>query len=383
MMKKKKILIRIGSLRHGGAEKVLINFLKNIPPNKYEIDLLLNLYSGLYIKDVPSWINLHYLIKGEMITTNRPKDIPIKAFRVLYEKMFLWFPFLLYRFILKNKKYDVEIAGIHGLYKEILSSPQKNSKKIIWVHNDVFSIRGYTPKIIRKFFRFNRILVISNKILDGMYDLAQNEDEKTAVIKIFNPIDRNETLRKADVEIYNFPFTENLPTFISIGTIFPQKGYDRLLNVHKRLIDEGLKHQLLIIGDGYDFNTIQDQLNRLGIKETAKMFGFTGNPYPYLKKADFYVSSSRHEGFPTVIAEALIFQKPISATDVSGIRDLLQDGMLGNITKNSEEGIYEGMKMFLTEKSVTEAYRKRIKESELPFTLEKSVAHLQKIIDEV
>lgn len=383
MMKKKKILIRIGSLRHGGAEKVLINFLKNIPPDKYEIDLLLNLYSGLYIKEVPAWINLHYLIKGEMITTNRPKDIPIKAFRVLYQKMFLWLPFLLYRFILKNKKYDVEIAGIHGLYKEILSSPQKNSKKIIWVHNDIFSIKGYTPKIIRKFFRFDKILVISNKIRDGMYDLAQNEDEKGTVIKIFNPIDRNETLRKADVEIHNFPFTENLPTFISIGTIFPQKGYDRLLNVHKRLIDEGLKHQLLIIGDGYDFDAIHDQLKRLGIHETAKMFGFTANPYPYLKKADFYVSSSRHEGFPTVIAEALIFHKPISATYVSGIRDLLQDGRLGNITTNSEEGIYEGMKKFLTDKNVAEEYKKRIEQSELPFTLEKSVEHLQKIIDEI
>ena len=49
---KKKILIRIGSLRHGGAEKVLVTFLKNLSPDKYEIDLLLNLYSGKYLKDV-------------------------------------------------------------------------------------------------------------------------------------------------------------------------------------------------------------------------------------------------------------------------------------------------------------------------------------------
>ena len=55
MMKKKKILIRIGSLRHGGAEKALINFLKNIPSDKYEIDLLVNLYSGQYIQDVPEY----------------------------------------------------------------------------------------------------------------------------------------------------------------------------------------------------------------------------------------------------------------------------------------------------------------------------------------
>ena len=382
-MKKKKILIRIGSLRHGGAEKVLVNFLKNLPPDKYEIDLLVNLYSGMYLKEVPSWINLRYLIKGEMITTNRPKDIPIKAFRVLYEKMFIWFPFLLYRFILKNKKYDVEIAAIHAMYKEILSSPQKNSKKIIWVHNDIFSIKGYTTKVIREFFRFDRILVISNKIRDGMYELADSDDEKAAIIKIFNPIDREDTLRKSDAEIQDYPFTENLPTFVSIGTVFPQKGYDRLLNVHKKLIDEGLKHQLLIIGDGYDFNTIQNQLNKLGLQETAKMLGFTSNPYPYLKRADFYVMSSRYEGFPTVIAEALIFNKPISATDISGIRDLLQDGRLGNITPNSEEGIYEGMKKFLTDKDLTEEYKKEIAQTELPFVLEKSVEHLQKIIDEV
>lgn len=382
-MKKKKILIRIGSLRHGGAEKVLVNFLKNLPPDKYEIDLLVNLYSGMYLKEVPSWINLRYLIKGEMITTNRPKDIPIKAFRVLYEKMFLWFPFLLYRFILKNKKYDVEIAAIHAMYKEILSSPQKNSKKIIWVHNDIFSIKGYTTKVIREFFRFDRILVISNKIRDGMYELADSDDEKAAIIKIFNPIDREDTLRKSDAEIQDYPFTENLPTFVSIGTVFPQKGYDRLLNVHKKLIDEGLKHQLLIIGDGYDFNTIQNQLNKFGLQETAKMLGFTSNPYPYLKRADFYVMSSRYEGFPTVIAEALIFNKPISATDISGIRDLLQDGRLGNITPNSEEGIYEGMKKFLTDKDLTEEYKKEIAQTELPFVLEKSVEHLQKIIDEV
>lgn len=382
-MKKKKILIRIGSLRHGGAEKVLVNFLKNLPPDKYEVDLLLNLYSGLYIQEVPSWVKIHYLIKGEMITTNRPKDIPVKALRVLYEKMFLWFPFLLYRFILKNKKYDVEIAAIHAMYREILSSPQKNSKKIIWVQNDIFNLKDYTQEVIREFFRFDRILVISDKLRDGMYELAKNEAERASVIKIYNPIDRNDTLRKAEAEIHDYALSEDLPTFVTVGTVYPQKGYDRLLNVHKKLIDEGLKHQLLIIGEGYDFNNIQDQLKRLGLQETVTMLGFSSNPYPYLKKADFYIMSSRHEGFPTIIAEALILNKPVSATNISGIRDLLQDGKLGNITPNSEEGIYEGMKKFLTDKDIAEDYRRQIAQTELPFVLEKSVEHLQKIIDEV
>jgi glycosyltransferase involved in cell wall biosynthesis len=269
------------------------------------------------------------------------------------------------------------------MHQEILSSPQKDSKKIIWVQNDIFNLKEYTPEVIRQFFKFDRILVISNKLQEGMHNLAKNEAEKASVIKIFNPIDKNDTLRKADIEVNDYPFNSDLPTFVTVGTVYPQKGYDRLLNVHKKLIDEGLKHQLLIIGDGYDFDKTQDQLNALGLQDTAKMLGFSSNPYPYMKKADFYIMSSRHEGFPTIIAEALILNKPISATDISGIRDLLQDGKLGNITPNSEEGIYEGMKKFLTDKNITEEYKKQISATELPFVLEKSVEHLQKIIDEV
>ncbi|PTT41862.1 glycosyl transferase, partial [Chryseobacterium sp. HMWF028] len=339
-------------------------------------------YTGMYIKEIPSWVNLHYLLKGEMITTNRPHEIPVKAYRVLYQKMFLWFPSLLYRFVLKNKKYDVEIAAIHGMYKELLSSPQKDSKKIIWIQNDIFNLKEYTHDVIRQLFKFDRILVISDKLKEEMLKIAENDQEKKNVIKIFNPIDKNDTLRKADIEINDYPFNSELPTFVTVGTIYPQKGYDRLLNVHKKLIDEGLKHQLLIIGDGYDFETIQDQLNTLGLQDTAKMLGFSSNPYPYMKKADFYIMSSRHEGFPTIIAEALILNKPISATDISGIKDLLQNGKLGNITANSEEGIYEGMKKFLTQKNITEGYKNQISQTELPFVLEKSVEHLQKIIDE-
>lgn len=381
MLKKKKILIRIGSLRHGGAEKVLVNFLKNLPEEKYEVDLLINLYTGMYIKEVPAWVNMYHLLKGEMITTNKPHEIPVKIFRVLYQKMFLWFPFLLYRFVLKNKKYDVEIAAIHGMYRELLSSPQKESKKIIWIQNDIFNLKEFTHDVIRQLFQFDRILVISNKLKEEMQKLAQNDQEKQSVIKIFNPIDKEDTLKKASVIIDDYPFSKDLPTFVTVGTVYPQKGYDRLLEVHKKLMDEGLKHQVIIIGDGYDLEKIKAQLVQLGLQETVKMLGFRNNPYPYVKQADCYIMSSRHEGFPTIIAEALILNKPIVSTDVSGIKDLLQEGKLGLITPNSEEGIYEGMKSFLTDKALSVQYEKEIAAADLPFVLQKSVAHLQEIID--
>ncbi|WP_115982736.1 MULTISPECIES: glycosyltransferase [Chryseobacterium] len=380
---KKKILIRIGSLRHGGAEKVLATFLKNLPKDKYEIDLLLNLYSGKYLPEVPDWITILHLNKGEMITTNRPHEIPRKAARVIYQGILKKFPNLLYKGKLKNKKYDIEFAAIHGMRDEILGSPIKNSKKVVWIHNDLSQVKGYTTDEIRKFFGFDKIMVISEKIEQLFHSLAKNEAEKEKIVKIYNPLDTEEFIKKADQPVLNYEFDKNIPTFISVGTVFPQKGFDRLLKVHKKLLDEGFQHKILIVGDGYDFENIKKLKSDLGVDETATMLGFTDNPYPYFKNADFYILSSRYEGFPTVLFEAITLKKKIISTEVSGASEMLKDGELGLIVENSEEGIYEGMKKALSQPGSFEKYSEKLKDYEMPFNLENSVSKITSILDEL
>lgn len=385
---KKKILIRIGSLRHGGAEKVLVTLLKNLPKDKYQIDLLLNLHSGKYLSDVPNWINVLYLNKGEMITTNRLQDIPKKVFRVLYQGVLKKLPKLLYSKILQNKKYDVEFAAIHGFRDEILKSPIKSSKKIVWIHNDLrkTEFHNYTDEEIRKFFGFDKIMVISDHIQKDFENLAQNENEKSRIVRIYNPLDTEEILKKSqDTEFQNHqPSTTNhQPTFVSVGTVFPQKGFDRLLRVHKKLLDEGYKHRIQIVGDGYDFENIKNLKTELGVDETTEMTGFTENPYPYFKAADFYILSSRYEGFPTVLFEAITLKKNIIATEVSGVKEMLEEGKLGLIVENSEKGIYEGMKKALITPESFSKYQENLKDYKMPFNLENSVNSIMKIIDEL
>lgn len=383
MTDKKKILIRIGSLRHGGAEKVLTTFLKNLPSDQYEIDLLLNLYSGKYLSEIPDWINIIYLNKGEMITTNRIQDILPKAKRVIYQNILKRFPTLLYKSKLKNKKYDIEFAAIHGMRDEILNSPLQSSKKVVWIHNDLSEVKGYSDEEVKKFFNFDRILVISKKIEDLFYDLAKNDFEKRKVIRIYNPLDTQEIISKAEKPVINYHFEETLPTFVSVGTVFPQKGFDRLLRIHKKLLDEGLKHKVLIIGDGYDFEKIKKLKSELGIDESATMLGFTDNPYPYFQNASFYILSSRYEGFPTVLFEAITLKKKIIATEVSGVKEMLDNGELGLIVENSEDGIYEGMKKALEEPMFFLKYQESLKNYEMPFNLENSVNKISRILDEL
>lgn len=404
---KKKILIRIGSLRHGGAEKVLATFLKNLPKDKYEIDLLLNLYSGKYLPEIPDWINVLYLNKGEMITTNRLQDLPEKAYRVTYQKLLKKFPKLLYNRKLKGKKYDIEFAAIHGFRDEILNSPLKNSKKIIWIHNDLrkTEFHDYTDPEIRKFFGFDKIMVISDHIQKDFEKLARNEDEKGRIVRIYNPLDTGEILKKSQESadkrletgdkrpetgksaeqpstVNHQPSTiDHQPLFISVGTVFPQKGFDRLLRVHKKLLDEGFPHRILIVGDGYDFENIKKLKTELGVDDTATMPGFTDNPYPYFTAADFYVLSSRYEGFPTVLFEAITLKKNIIATDVSGVREMLENGKLGLIVDNSDEGIYEGMKKALMNPGSFNTYQNELKDYKMPFNLENSVKEIMAVLD--
>src|SRR5690554_5187752 len=226
---KKKILIRIGSLRHGGAEKVLVTFLKNLPSDKYEIDLLLNLYSGKYLSEVPNWVNILYINKGEMITTNRIQDIPQKAFRVIYQKILKTFPSLLYKFILKNKQYDIEFAAIQGMGNEILNSPIKTSKKLVWIHSDLrkATYQTYTDEDIQKFFGFDKIMVNSEEVLNDFKSLAKNKDETKRLTRIYNPLDTQEILELSKKPIEKNVFYKEIPIFIAIGTVYPVKAYDR------------------------------------------------------------------------------------------------------------------------------------------------------------
>lgn len=320
-----------------------------------------------------------------MITTNRIQDLPVKAFRVLYQKILKLFPQILYQFILKGKKYDIEFAAIHGMRDEILNSPLKSSKKLIWIHNDLkkTEFHNYTDKEFRKFFGFDNIMVISEKIKEDFETIATTEEEKDKIVRIYNPLDTEEILSKSKLELKNYNLDNRVKTFISVGTVFPQKGFDRLLKVHKRLLEEGYNHKILILGDGYDFENLKNLKKELGVSNTVTLLGFTENPYPYFKKADFYVLSSRYEGFPTVLFEAITLKKKIIATDVSGVREMLEEGKLGLIVDNSEAGIYEGMKKALENPESFETHEMNLKDYKMPFDLENSVNSIIKIIDDL
>ena len=74
-------------------------------------------------------------------------------------------------------------------------------------------------------------------------------------------------------------FDKNLFNIVTVGRLTHQKGYDRLLSVHKRLIKQGIKHHLYILGEGEDQEILEDFIIKNQLTSTVTLLGFHKNPY--------------------------------------------------------------------------------------------------------
>ncbi len=133
--------------------------------------------------------------------------------------------------------------------------------------------------------------------------------------------------------------------------------------------ESALAH-LLILGDGEERSRLEALVRRLGLQNDVRMPGFVPNPYPYMCHADLFVLSSRWEGLPGVLIEALYCGTPLVATDCpSGPREILADGKYGALVP---VGNQDAMAQAMLE-SLNGNGKPTPPESWQPFTLDEAV----------
>ena len=141
-------------------------------------------------------------------------------------------------------------------------------------------------------------------------------------------------------------------TIVSVARLNYDKGIDKLIRVHRQLLNEGIKNRVIVIGEGSQRSYFEHLININKIKDTFILEGYKINPYDYIKNADLFVLASDSEGLPLVIMESMILQKPIVATNVNGTRELLQDGY-GMLVENNDIGLYTGIKEMILNKELS------------------------------
>lgn len=344
----KNILIAIPNLSGGGAEKVLIDILNNIDRSKFKIDLLVFNKGKIYDEKVPNYVN--FISIDEKIGF-----IPV----ALRERIRWYFPRIFYRLII-NKKYDTEIAFMEGIATRFISySNNKKSKKIAWVHIDMKK-KHWTKSMYkcgeesRCYSKFNDIVFVSKNAKSAFNEIfIENKVNKRI---IYNPIIDVEVIKKSNefkVDFKDF-------TIISLGRLDTQKGYDRLIKVHASLVNK-FPHKIIILGEGGERESLEKIIKDYGVEKTFKLNGFVNNPYPYLKAANLFVSSSRYEGYPLVVCESIVLEKAILATNITGNNEILNNGEYGLLCDDSVDGIKGGLEMLLRNTNLIKEYEYRSK----------------------
>lgn len=337
-----KILFFIETLNGGGAEKVLQNLVNAMDKSEFDITVQ-TLYPDEAAKNLADGIKYKYCYHSASGLNQLVMRLET-AFGLTYPRHI-------------KEDYDIEVAYLEcGSTKIMAGSTNKKAKKIAWVHCDLskkFADSADFPAKAQKIYdKFDSIVCVSQSVKAGFEKLF-GKDERISVV--YNTVNDKEIIRLADVNTVD----KFEPTVLSVGRLSKQKRFDRLISAHKKLIDEGVQHRLMIMGEGVERASLEKLISDLSLSDSAELIGYRDNPYPYIKAADVCVCSSDYEGISTFITESLILGKAIVTTDCSGMCELLGNGEFGIITDSDDKAFAQGIKALLTDEALKKSYENK------------------------
>lgn len=362
----KKILFVLPSLHFGGLERVQVTLANALAARNYSVTILtLNEGNDL----------LPLLDQRVKYIYKEPREFPIRR-KMKYIWTFydagVWerraTPRALYKYYVGNEKYDIEIGFFRGLPIKIVSgSTNKHSIKLAWVHSDFLKCAGITngfknlEKAIESYKSFNNIVCVSKQAADS-FKTKMGITEKLKIIYNINPV--IEIIKKSEKK-YENPIKKRF-NMITVGRLLNSaKGFDRLLEVCKKLNDDGLDYSLTIVGDGPDKESLQKYIKDEQLTN-VQLVGMQPNPYKYMKNAELLVCSSYFEGYNLTVAESLIVGTPVLSTNCTGPSEILDNGLYGMIVENNTQSLYEGIKKLIKDKELYSYYKIKTKER-IPF----------------
>ena len=376
-MKKKRIVILMSALNGGGAEKVLIDYLRNLNYSKYEVTLCLVINEGVYLKDVPKEVSLVFLYAKFALFPYRLEHWLSKFLGCNY------FQKRRVETLFKNQKIDVVISFMEGIplkfHNYFLS---KAPKHLSWVHTDLFhdhySLSCFKDAASEQalYQKMNTIIFVSEeskKQFERLYAISNKKEV------IYNIIDKKNILSHFDEKVTKNK--EDKINIVAVGRLEVQKRFDRLIDVAKLLKEHSYSFQIQIIGEGSLRGQLEHQITENNVADCISLMGFVKSPYALMNESDIVVVSSETEGFSLVVAEALCLGKAIVSTATAGPMELLANGEYGIICDHNATALFESLQSLINDSAELEKYQKLALERSLIFDTQKSIVALENCID--
>lgn len=364
---KKKVLFVINTLSRAGAETALLALLRQFDPEKAEICLFVLTGQGELSAELPDYVrllNVNYDSASVLSGAGRRK-LTGKVLRALAARGtgLRLLPYMLRNFVDMLRRgnvhvdkllwrvlsdgaprwdtvYDLAVAYLEGGSTYYVADHVNARKKVAFVHTD-HARGGYTRKLdLDCYEKMDRIFTPAEETMAGVLRTYPEYAEKIELLP--NVLEVSEILRKARLP-GGFDDGFDGIRLLTVARLTAPKALDISIEAMKLLKDTGGRFRWYVLGEGDLRRPLEQKIRSLGLTEDFILYGAVENPYPYFLQADVYVHASRIEARSIAIREAQVLERVILASDCSGNRETVADGVDGKLCPVTPEGIRDGV----------------------------------------
>ncbi|WP_404417929.1 glycosyltransferase [Brevundimonas vesicularis] len=313
----KHVAIYIPSLRGGGAERVMVTLANGFAARGHRVDLVLVKTEGPYLKEVADNVRIIDLNKRRALDSLTP----------------------LARYIRRNRPDAMLSALTHANVIAILARKFARVKMRLVVSERSSLTRGSGARAMRLWHLLMRVFYpsadavvavsrgMTSQLVEGLGLAAER------VTAIPNPVDIA-TIQHLAKERPQHPWLASgqPPIILAVGRLTLAKDYPILLEAFARLRGAGREARLVILGEGELRPALERRIAELGLSDSVALLGFQPNPFGWMAACRVYVLSSRFEGFPNSLVQAMACGARVVSTDCpTGPSEILEHGKWGRL----------------------------------------------------
>ncbi len=196
---------------------------------------------------------------------------------------------------------------------------------------------GWTKNFLKRFI-FKLFLKSADKVMvnSKQFKIDLEKEFNVKSICIYNPLNINQIKRQANRKTKRiFNYNKKIK-ILNIGRFTEQKDQMTLLK-SLNYLKNNIDFEAVLVGKGTLKSKLQNFINKNKLNNNVKLTNFVKNPYPFFKQADLFILSSKYEGLPNVLLEALVLKKFIISSDCpTGPKEILMNGKGGLLFKTGD-----------------------------------------------
>lgn len=341
---RKKILFINGHLNVGGCERSLVNLLKHMDYEKYEVELLLFEGLGVYLNEIPKEVKIKFCdihntygsVLSSLNNCIRKRDWKCFQLRLMIlMKKLCGERAMRYaaNVMLGKHSYDCVIAYRPGFASELAAYSINSKKRITWWHHGEWL--GDAQAYAKMGQYMNQIITVSDSCKAMLAELFPKLQDK--IVCIPNILDVEEIAGKVSTN----PYMDNRFHIVSVGRLSEEKHFVDIIPVLLALLEKEHDVRWHLIGDGPEREQIQHMVKKNNLQNYLILEGSKENPYPYIANADLFVHPSYVESQGLSILEAMTLGIPVVVTKSAGPVEYLVDKYNGILTEQTPQSLTE------------------------------------------